>query len=78
MSETVIIALIGFLGSMLGTLGGIALNTKLSNYRIEQLEKKVDKHNHLIERMYSVEEDVRVLDEKVKAANRRVDDLEKG
>ena len=78
MSETVIIALIGFLGSMLGTLGGIALNTKLSNYRIEQLEKKVDKHNHLIERMYSVEEDVRVLDEKVKAANRRIDDLEKG
>lgn len=77
MSETVIIALIGFLGSMLGTLGGIALNTKLSNYRIEQLEKKVDKHNHLIERMYSVEEDVRLLDEKVKVANHRIDDLEK-
>jgi glucose-6-phosphate-specific signal transduction histidine kinase len=77
MSETVIIALIGFLGSMLGTLGGIALNTKLSNYRIEQLEKKVDKHNHLIERMYSVEEDIRLLDEKVKVANHRIDDLEK-
>lgn len=77
MSETIIIALIGFLGSMLGTLGGIALNTKLSNYRIEQLEKKVDKHNHLIERMYSVEEDVRVLDEKVKAVNAMISDLEK-
>ena len=78
MSETVIIALIGFLGSMLGTLGGIALNTKLSNYRIEQLEKKVDKHNHLIERMYSVEEDVRMLDERIKVANHRIGDLEKG
>ena len=77
MSETVIIALIGFLGSMLGTLGGIALNTKLSNYRIEQLEKKVDKHNHLIERMYSVEEDVRLLDERINVANHRIDDLEK-
>ena len=78
MSETVVIALIGFLGSMLGTLGGIALNTKLSNYRIEMLEKKVDKHNHLIERMYSVEEDVRMLDERVKVANHRISDLEKG
>ena len=76
MSDTVLIALIGFLGSLLGTLGGIALNTKLSNYRIEQLEKKVDKHNNLIERMYTVEENVKLLDERIKVANHRIDDLE--
>ena len=52
LSETIIVALLSLLGSLGGTLGGIALNSKLSNYRIEQLEKKVDKHNNLIERMF--------------------------
>lgn len=51
MSETIIVALISFAGTALGTFGGI----KLSNYRIEQLEKKVEKHNNLIERMYKLE-----------------------
>ena len=77
LSETVIVALLSLLGSLGGTLGGIALNSKLSNYRIEQLEKKVDKHNNLIERMFKVEESVNILDEKVKVANHRLDDLEK-
>ena len=45
LSETIIVALLSLLGSLGGTLGGIAINSKLSNYRIEQLEKKVDKHN---------------------------------
>ena len=77
MSETVIVALLSLLGSLGGTLGGIALNYKLSNYRIEQLEKKVDKHNNLIERMFKAEENINLLDEKVKVANHRLDDLEK-
>lgn len=51
MSDTVIIAIISFCGTLVGTFGGI----KLSNYRIEQLERKVEKHNNLIERMYKVE-----------------------
>lgn len=76
MSETIIVALLSLLGSLGGTLGGIAINSKLSNYRIEQLEKKVDKHNNLIERMYHVEQAVTVLDEKIKVANHRIDDLE--
>ena len=76
MSETIIVALLSLLGSLGGTLGGIAINSKLSNYRIEQLEKKVDKHNNLIERMYHVEQAVTVLDEKIRVANHRLDDLE--
>jgi len=76
MSETIIVALLSLLGSLGGTLGGIALNSKLSNYRIEQLEKKVDKHNNLIERMFRAEEAITVLDEKMKVANHRIDDLE--
>ena len=77
MSETVIVALLSLLGSLGGTLGGIVLSSKLSNYRIEQLEKKVDKHNNLIERMFKAEENINLLDEKVKVANHRLDDLEK-
>jgi uncharacterized protein YcaQ len=78
MSETIIVAVLSLLGSLGGTLGGIALNSKLSNYRIEQLEKKVDKHNNLIERMFHAEEAITVMDEKIKVANHRIDDLEKG
>ena len=76
LSETIIVALLSLLGLLGGTLGGIAINSKLSNYRIEQLEKKVDKHNNLIERMYHVEQAVTVLDEKIRVANHRIDDLE--
>lgn len=45
MNSEIIVALIAFLGTMLGTLGGILASSKLTNYRIEQLENKVDKHN---------------------------------
>lgn len=76
MSDTIIVAVLSLMGSLGGTLGGIALNSKLSNYRIEQLEKKVDKHNNLIERMFRAEEAITVLDEKIKVANHRIDDLE--
>lgn len=50
----------------------------LVEYRLEQLEKKVDKHNNLVERMYAVEEDQKVLTERMKVANHRIDDLEEG
>ena len=59
-----------------GTLGGIALSSNLTNYRIEQLEKKVEKHNNLITRTYKLEQEFAVMDEKVKVANHRIDDLE--
>ena len=62
MSETVIVALLSLIGTLGGTLGGILATTKLSNYRIEQLEKKVDKHNNLIERMFKAEESINILE----------------
>lgn len=76
MSETVIVALLSLIGTLGGTSGGILATSKLTNYRIEQLEKKVDKHNNMIERMFKVEESVNILDEKIKVANHRIDDLE--
>jgi hypothetical protein len=77
METEVIVSLITLCGSALGTFAGIAVNSKLTNYRIEQLEKKVDKHNSMIERMFKAEENINLLDEKVKVANHRLDDLEK-
>lgn len=77
MSETIIIALISLLGTLGGTFGGILATSKLTNYRIEQLEKKVDKHNNLIERTYELEKDVEVIKNDIKVANHRIDDLEK-
>lgn len=76
MSETVIVALLSLLGTLGGTLGGILATSKLSNYRIEQLEKKVDKHNNLIERMFRAEENISILDEKIKTTNHRIDEIE--
>lgn len=63
--------LINFLGIVIGTFGGILASSKIVNFRLEQLEKKVDKHNSVIERTY-------ILEEKMKVANHRIDDLEKG
>ncbi len=76
MSEAVIVALIGLTGSAFGSLIGVLVSSKLTQYRIEQLEKKVDKHNHVVERMYAVEERVTVVEEKIKVENHRIDDLE--
>lgn len=76
MSEPITIALIGVVGSLLGSLIGVLVSSKLTQYRLEQLEKKVDKHNHVVERMYALEERVSVAEEKLKVENHRIDDLE--
>lgn len=76
MPAEVITAALSLMGTLVGTLGGIALSSNLTNYRIEQLEKKVEKHNNLITRTFKLEQDFAVLDEKMKVANHRIDDLE--
>jgi hypothetical protein len=55
---TVIVPLIG---TIIGTAGGIITSARLTTYRIQQLEKKVDKHNALCERMIKVEKDIEYL-----------------
>ena len=57
--------------ALLGTAIGSFSGFKLTSYRVEQLEKKVDKHNHFAARMPVVEEQIKVID-------RRIDDLERG
>lgn len=55
MSETIIVSLISLIGTLGGTFGGILVANKLTNYRIEQLEKKVEKHNSVVERTFKLE-----------------------
>ena len=55
MSDTVLVALIGVAGSGLGSLCGIMVSTRLTQYRLEQLEKQVQAHNNLVERTYRLE-----------------------
>lgn len=76
MTESIIIAIITGGFAFAGTIiSNLATHSK-TMYRIEQLEKKQDKHNSLIERMYQVEKAIDILDEKQKVANHRIDDLE--
>lgn len=76
MDSTVIVALLSLCGTVLGTFGGIVTSNKLTIYRIEQLENKVNKHNNLIERTFKLEEAEALLEEKMRVANHRIDDLE--
>ncbi len=69
MSE-IVVAVISLLGTLGGSLGGILVSSKLTNYRIEQLEKKVDKHNHFAEK-------IPIINEQIKVINHRLDDIER-
>ena len=73
MTSEIIVAVLSLAGTFLGTFSG----TKLMSYRIEQLEKKVEKHNSVVERTYKLEQDYAVVNEQIKVANHRIDDLEK-
>ena len=55
MSDTVLVALIGLVGSGIGAFIGVFTSAKLTQYRLQELEKKVDKHNNMVERVYKLE-----------------------
>jgi hypothetical protein len=78
MSETIIVAVISLVGTLCGSYFAQRRSTALIAYRLEQLEIKVAKHNNLIERTYQVEKRCDLYEEKIKVANHRIDDLEKG
>lgn len=76
METEIIVAIIAAAGGLLGSLFGVMASSRLTNYRIGQLEKKVDKHNSLVERTYRLEQAVGINQEKIKVANHRIEDLE--
>lgn len=76
MSGEIIVAIISGICTLVGVLISNYFTNSKTLYRIEQLEKKQDKHNNLIERVYTLEEKVAVDEEKLKVANKRINDLE--
>ena len=70
MENEITVAVLALLGTLAGSLGGILTSNRLTNYRIKQLEEKVDRHNNFAGR-------IPVIEEQVKVINHRIDDLEK-
>ncbi len=76
MSESLIVALLSLAGTLLGSLAGVLASSRLTNYRLEQLERKVQAHNNLVDKTYKLEGRLEVQEEKWKLAIHRIDDLE--
>lgn len=73
---SIIVAALALAGTLAGSWLANRKSAALIAYRLEELEKKVDKHNQVIERTYRLEEQQLLLEEKVKVANHRIEDLE--
>lgn len=70
---SVLVALLSLAGTLIGTLGGILVSSKLTNFRLEQLENKVDKHNGFAEKIPVLQEQIRGLSERLEDLERRSD-----
>ncbi len=69
MDNDILVAILSLAGTLGGSLGGILVSSKLTNYRLQQLENKVAEHNNFARRMPVIEEQIKVI-------NHRIDDLE--
>jgi tetrahydromethanopterin S-methyltransferase subunit G len=70
LSTEVLVALLALAGTLIGSFTGILVANKLVNFRLEQLEKKVEKHNNFVERIAMAENDIRII-------THRIEDIEK-
>ena len=69
MDTNIIVAMLSLVGTLGGSLGGILVSSKLTNYRLQQLENRVAEHNHFAQRLPVIEEQIKVI-------NHRLEDLE--
>lgn len=69
MDKEILVAVLSLVGTLFGTLSGMLASSKLTAYRIKQLENKVDKHNNFAQR-------IPIVEEKIKVINHRINDLE--
>lgn len=76
MSDTIIVALLSLIGTLAGSYFASRKSSALIAYRLEQLEEKVNKHNQVVERTYRLEDNDKLMEEKIKVANHRIEDLE--
>ena len=66
MNPEIIVGMLSLIGTFIGTMGGIMTSNRLTGYRLDQLEQKVEKHNNLIDRMYKIENRVSILEDEMK------------
>lgn len=77
MTEAIIVAVLSLAGTLCGAYFANRRSSALIAYRLEQLEQRVAAHNNLIERTYKLEERTELQEEKLRAANHRLADLER-
>lgn len=77
MTEGIIIAVLSMVGTLAGAYLANRKSAALIAYRLDKLEEKVDKHNSVIERTFKLEEQAALIEERIKVANHRIEDLEK-
>lgn len=77
MTESIIVAIITGVLTLVGVLISNSRSDAVQNERIEQLRQEVKKHNNLIDRMYKVEENVAIHEAELKRVNRRLEVVEK-
>lgn len=75
--EEFLTGIFSLIASLVGTFGGIVTSTKLTNYQINELKKRVDKHNNVIERTYKLEEHNKYVDERITRLENEVKNHEK-
>lgn len=73
----VIVGILSLLGTAGGSIVSVITANRLTNYKIEELRKEVEKHNKVVERVYNLEKGAEVTEEKIKVANHRIEDLER-
>ena len=78
MNEAIIVALLSFLGTAVGSVASIIASMKVTNVKLENLQKEVSKHNNVIERTFKLEEHAAVIDVRLGDAERRIVSLENG
>lgn len=77
MSE-IIVGLLAMLGTIIGSGLSIFANQKLTNYKIDELKKTVEKHNTLVERTYKLEEKSAIIDEKINVIEEKLREVAHG
>ena len=77
MGNEIIISILSFAGTAVGSIVAIVTASSLTNYKIEELTKKVEKHNTIVDRVYKLEASDQVRTEEIKVINHRIEDLEK-
>lgn len=70
MSENIITALIGIVPTIIVAVFSIVSNNQVIKVRIDELEKKVEKHNQIVERMYKAESDIKIIQDEMKGAQK--------